>query len=191
MDKKYFYAKSKNEWRNWLKKNHKKEDMICLIRYKRHTDKPSPSVREAMDEAICFGWIDTTVKRIDDERYSICYRRRKKNAKWSNATQSYAKRLIKEKKMTPAGLAAYKLGLKKPTIDLGLPKNAPTPIALKEALAKNKKAKEFWENLAPSYRKYSIHWLERAKLKETKQKRIRAIVEGCKKGQKTPFLGKN
>ena len=63
------YAGTREEWREWLRKNHKKERRVYLISYKKHTGKSSVSHREALEEAICFGWIDTTVKRLDDEKY--------------------------------------------------------------------------------------------------------------------------
>jgi len=178
---KQIHPKSPAAWRRWLERNHTKESRVYLIKYKRHTNKPTISHQESMDEAICYGWIDTTVNRIDDDRYMRGFSRRNKNSRWSNATLSYAKRLIKEGKMTPQGMKMYKEGLKKPVIDHGLPKNPETPENLKKALARNKKAREFFEKLAPSYRRYYIYWVERAKLPETKKKRIKVIVERCKK----------
>lgn len=114
---KTFYAKTRDDWRKWLKKNHEKEKKIGLIRYKKHTGKPSPSHKEAMDEAICFGWIDTTVNRLDDEKYIINFAKRNINSKWSYKTLSYAKEMKKQGKMSPAGLSAYKHGLSKPPQD--------------------------------------------------------------------------
>src|SRR3989344_7228006 len=114
---KKFYAKTREDWRSLLQRNHEKGSKVGLIRYKKHTGKPSPTHQEAMHEAICFGWIDTTVNRIDDEKYMIKFSKRNKNGKWSDNTLRYAKQLIKEGKMSPQGLAAYKLGLSKPTHD--------------------------------------------------------------------------
>ena len=174
---KTFYAKNTKEWREWLRKNHKKESSIYLIKYRKHTNKPSLTSKEAMVEAICFGWIDTTVNRLDEERYVQCFVRRKKNAGWSKNTLSYAKRLIKERKMTKAGLEAYERGLKKGPFDHNLPKNPETPEDLKKALEGNKKAKEFFSNLAPSYRRVYIYHIEKAKRPETRKKRILEVVE--------------
>ena len=171
-----FYAKNRKEWRKWLEKNHEKEKKIALLKYKKHTGKPSLSHKESMEEAICFGWIDTTIKRIDDERYVRNFSRRGKNSRWSNATLGYAKQLIKEKKMTPWGLHYYKEGLKKPVIDHGLPRNPETPEKLIQALAKDKKAQENFNKLAPSYRRSYIYWIERAKREETKIKRTQEVV---------------
>lgn len=182
---KTIHPKSRQEWRSWLEKNHDKETKVSLIKYKKHTGKPAISHKESMEEAICFGWIDTTVKRLDENRYIRNFSRRNKNSRWSNATQNYAKKMIKEKRMAPAGLKAYKEGLKKPVIDFILPENHKTPEDLIEKLNKNLMAKNNFDNLAPSYKKNYIRWIERAKLSETRKKRIKEVVKRC--GEKRKF----
>ncbi|MFC2175014.1 YdeI family protein [archaeon] len=176
--------RSRAEWRNWLKKNHEHETRVRVIRYKKHTKRPSPSYQELMDEAICFGWIDTTINRIDDERYAIHFVKRKKTARWSNNTRSYAKRLIKEKRMTAAGLKAYKGGLKWPTFDHNLPKNPRPSKELLKELSKNKAALENFNGFAPSYKRFYIRWIERAKRKETRDKRISQVVQRSAENKK-------
>ncbi len=169
------YLKTGMEWRDWLSKNHDKEKKVYLIKYKKHTGKPTLTNREAMGEAICFGWIDTTINRIDDEKYSQCFVKRTEKSRWSNNTLSYAKRLIKEGKMTPAGLKMYKLGLKKPVIDHNLPKNPIPPSDLMIELEKNKTALNNFNNFAPSYKRFYIYWIEHAKRQETRNKRIKEV----------------
>ena len=93
---KTIYAKNRKQWGAWLRKNHKKENKVNLIKYKKHTGKPSLTPKEAMEEAICFGWIDTTVNRLDEERYMQRFSKRSKNSRWSKNTLSYAKKLIEE-----------------------------------------------------------------------------------------------
>jgi len=178
------YAQTRKEWRQWLKRNHEREKRVALVKFKRHTNKPALSHKESMDEAICFGWIDTTIKRIDEDRYERRFAKRTKKSRWSKATQSYARLLIKEGRMTEAGMKAFQDGLKKPVIDHGLPKNPATPNNLKKALAKNKKAEAFFKSLAPSYRRYYIYMVEKAKRPETKKKRIKEIVQKCKENKK-------
>ena len=107
------YFKNTSEWRKWLKKNHEKEKAVNLIKYKKHTGKPSLTSKEAMHEAICFGWIDTTINRIDKNRYSQKFVKRNKNGRWSANTISYARKLIREERMTPTGLKSFKEGFKK------------------------------------------------------------------------------
>lgn len=168
------YFKNAKEWRAWLKKNHKKEKKVYVIKYKKHTGKDSLSHRDSLHEAICFGWIDTTVKRLDEDRYRRCFVKRNNNCKWSKNTVKYAKELIKKGKMEPEGLKYYKIGLKN-TIYRNMPKNLKTPKDLLEKLMKNKKAQENFNNLAPSYKRQYLIWIERAKRPETRQKRIKEV----------------
>lgn len=167
----------KNEFRKWLSKNHDKEKKVGLIIHKKHTGKNSPSHRELMEEAICYGWIDTTLKSLDNDKYIRYFCRRNKNSKWSYNTLSYAKRLIKEKKMSHHGLIFYKEGLKKKPHDYGLNKILEFPKELENALNKNKKAKELFEKIAPSYKKSYIRWVVRAKQEETKKRRVNSIIK--------------
>lgn len=169
-------TKTVEKWRNWLAKHHNKKAYIWQIKYKKHTGKTAPTHRDSMDEAICFGWIDTIIRRLDLDRYAVKFVKRNKNSRWSKATIRHAKRLIKEKRMTPAGLEEYKKGLKKPLHDRNLPKNPKAPEDLKIALAKNKKAQENFESLAPSYRKRYLYLIISAKRPETRKKRIREVV---------------
>jgi uncharacterized protein YdeI (YjbR/CyaY-like superfamily) len=172
---KKIYFKDRNSWRNWLKDNHIKENKIAVIRYKKHTNTPSPTHQELMHEAICFGWIDTTVKRLDKNRYLINFSKRSKNSRWSDNTLSYAREMIKQGKMSEEGLNYYHQGLKRPSLDSDVSKNPTMPQDLKEALSKNKKAKTNFDNFAQSYKRVYLRWLERAKTKPTREKRINNI----------------
>ncbi len=165
------YAGTRKEWRDWLRENHTRENKVYLIKYKRHTGRPTLTNKESMEEAICFGWIDTIVKRLDDERYQQCFVRRTDKSRWSKNTRGYAKELIKKRKMTSAGLKRYKEGLLKPTIDLNILQNSPADD-LQKALQEKQGAWSKFKELAPSYQKIYIHWVERAKRPETRQKRI-------------------
>ncbi len=173
---------NRGDFRKWLVKNHEKEQRVSLIVYKKHTGKKSPSHRELIEEAICFGWIDTTVNRLDEDRYQRKFTKRNKNSKWSDNTISYAKQLIKQKKMTPVGLKYYEEGRKRPTHDDGIPKNPAMPKELKAALDKEK-ARECFERFSPSVKKTYYRWLLRGKLEETRKKRIKLIVESAKTGR--------
>lgn len=176
----HIHPKSAKEWRAWLERNHDKETRVGVVKYKRHTKKPTITHQEAMEEAICFGWIDTTVKRLDDDRYVRYFVRRNKNSRWSKATLSYAKRLIKEDRMAPAGRRMFEEGLRKPTIDLGLPKNPPLSRDVRAALQKAG-ALGFFNSLAPSYKRLYIITVERVKLPETRKRKIDWVVDKCRK----------
>jgi len=179
-----FYAKNRKEWRKWFRGNHRQENKVRLIYYKKHTDKPSLTTSDAMDEAICWGWIDTIIKRLDEERYCVTYVKRTKKSKWSDATFARAEREIKAKRITKVGMQAYQWGKKNPVHDHGIPKNPTTPDYLKTALEKNKTASENFKKLAPSYKRMYLRWLLSAKRQETREKRVREIVERMKKGKK-------
>jgi uncharacterized protein YdeI (YjbR/CyaY-like superfamily) len=169
--------KTRAEWRAWLEKNHPKEKKVILIRYKKHTGRPSPSPPELMKEAICWGWIDTTVKRLDEDRYTITYvRRKEKTSKWSNNTQRYARELIASGLMSEYGKKMYEQGLKKPTHDFGLSENPLMPEYLRKELEKKKLLDRF-ESVAPSQQKMYFRAIERAKQPETKKKRIKEIMK--------------
>src|SRR3972149_5860315 len=99
---------SASDFRNWLKKNHNRERIVELVIHKKHTGKPFPSHRELMDEGICFGWIDTIIRRIDNSTFIRTFQRRNEKSKWSKNTLSYARKLIKEKRMTSHGLKFYR-----------------------------------------------------------------------------------
>ena len=175
----------RNEFRKWLAKNHDKKKKVGLILHKKHTGKNSPSHRELMEEAICFGWIDTTVRRLDSDRYVRFFSKRNKNSMWSYNTLGYAKDLVKKKMMTPHGMKFYREGLKKLPHDHGLPKNPSIPIGLKKALAKSKTARKSFDSLPNSMKRTYLRWIFRAKMQDTKNKRIDFVVKNMSKGKWT------
>lgn len=178
------------DFRKWLEKNHVKENHVLVIIHKKHTGKNKTNTAELMKEAICFGWIDTTGKRIDEDRWAINYRKRSKNSSWSYNTLSYAKDLLKKGLMSEEGIKWYKKGLNKKPHDFGIPKNPDMPEELKKELdkVKNKKIKENFEKLSPSMKRTYYRWLIRAKLPETKRKRIGIILKQASKNEKKIIL---
>lgn len=188
-----FLAKNVEKWRIWLEKNHRKKEKIMLVRYKKHTGYESFNQREAMNEAICFGWIDTTLKRLDDEKYGVTFVKRNKNSRWSYNTFARAEEMIKQGKMSEFGMEMYKLGLSKKPHDHGIPKNPDMPEGLKKELDKkvNRNIKEQFEKLAPSHKKNYYRWILRAKRSETRKKRVKQTIENVKKNKKFGVSGKD
>lgn len=174
-----FTVYNRKDFRTWLKKYHKKESRVAVIVHKKHTGKPSPTHRELIEEAICFGWIDTTLRRLDEDTYLRNFTKRSKNSRWSDNTLRYAKELIRLGKMTEQGMHFYKLGLAKPTHDDGIPKNPDMPSELMAALAKNKKAGQNFDSFSPSAKKAYYRWILRAKLPPTRKKRVGQIVRAA------------
>jgi len=168
--------KSRAQWRRWLERNHGQKDAVLVLMQKRHTGKPAVNHRESLEEALCFGWVDTITKRIDEDVYARRFVKRKPGANWSVNTLSYAKRLLADGKMTPAGIKAYELGLKKRPHDYDRPTTLHIPADLQAALAALGATKRFaaW---SPSQRKMLLYWIVRAKRPETRAKRIKELAQ--------------
>jgi uncharacterized protein YdeI (YjbR/CyaY-like superfamily) len=177
---------SVQEWRAWLRKNHKREERVILVRYKKHTGKKSFNQREAMDEAICFGWIDTTIKRLSDAQYGVTFVKRKKTSKWSDNTFARARGMIKQKRMSKFGLEMFKQGEKYPVHDHGIPKNPDMPEELRREL-KAKGLLDKFNDLAPSCNRMYYRWILSGKRAETREKRVKATVSATGKEE---LLGK-
>jgi uncharacterized protein YdeI (YjbR/CyaY-like superfamily) len=103
---KTLYVSSRKEWRNWLEKNHTIEKEIWLIYYRKATGKPRIPYNDAVEEALCYGWIDSTQKKLDDERLAQRFTPRRKDSQLSQANKERIDKLVAEGKMTPAGLEA-------------------------------------------------------------------------------------
>ena len=176
------YAKDRDEWRAWLERNHRQAAEIWLVYYKKHTRRPSVAYAEAVEEALCYGWIDGIVKRIDDERYAQRFTPRRAGSAWSELNRQRARRLIDEGRMTSAGEAVLPAGLmegggERPGRPSRSEKDEAALDELMTALATNRVAREYFEGLAPSYRRMYIGWIANAKRAETRGKRLREAVE--------------
>ena len=186
MTEQRIYAGTQKDWRTWLEKNHLTEKKVGVIVHKKHTGKPTLSHREYMNEAICFGWIDTTIKRLDEDTFLRYFARRNDKSRWSDNTLSYAKQLLAEGRMAPEGIRRYNEGRSRKTHDHGIPKNPDMPEELKADLKKNMRAQKAFLLLAPSIKRLLYRMILRAKLPETREKRVRvaiAAVTGQKKRQ--------
>ena len=107
MNEPSIYLPTREAWRDWLDKHHDSEPLIWLIHYKKHTGKPSIPYNDAVEEALCFGWIDSLVRRIDEEKYMQKYTPRKPRSTWSKHNVRRVEKMIAEGKMTERGLGLY------------------------------------------------------------------------------------
>lgn len=174
------------EFRSWLKKNHKECAGIWLRIWKVSSETPTVTYAEALDEALCFGWIDGQKKPHDSHSWLQRFTPRKPSSRWSRKNTEHAERLIKAKKMTPSGLrevqAAKSDGRWESAYDSF--SNAKVPEDFLKELAKNKKAKAFFETLNKT-NLYSISYrLQTAKKAETREKRIKEIIQKLARGEK-------
>ena len=181
------YVKNRKEWRNWLKKNHNKEKLVWLVYYKKHTGKPRIPYDDAVEEALCYGWIDSTIKRVDDEIYIQKFTPRNKRSKWSELNKQRVEKLIKQRKMVKPGLdkvnAAKENGDWDKVIE-AVEVKYKMPEELKILLASDKKAATLFESLPPSQKKLYIAWIASAKKIETRERRAAEAFELLKKNKK-------
>ncbi len=177
-------CKTIEDWRKWLKQNHRTVDEIWLVFYKKGAGEQSLDYDSSLDEALCFGWIDSLIKKIDDTKYARKFTPRNEVSKWSGINKKRIGRLIKAGRMTKAGLAVVTAAKANGCWDK--PDRPPTvtevPVELQAALKENKKALEYFNQLVPSHRTQYIMWIAMAKRPETRDKRIREAIALLEKG---------
>ncbi len=183
---KQVYVTNRTDWRAWLEENFKTEKEVWLIHYKKHTGKPSIPYEDAVEEALCFGWIDGLLRRIDDEKYIIRYSPRQKKSIWSDSNKRRIEKLIKQGRMTEAGLAKVKQAKENGEWDRAMSReeDPQVPPDLKKALVTNRNAMKNFYNFAPSYRKQYTWWITSAKKGETRAKRIQETVNRAAQNMK-------
>lgn len=176
MEPKFF--KKQSDFRKWLEKNHQKETELIVGFYKVDSGKPSMSWSESVDEALCFGWIDAVRKSIDAERYQIRFTRRKPSSIWSAVNIRKMEELTAKGLMQPAGLAIFE-HRKEEKSKVYAHENAEVTLSpeFEKQFKKNKKAWEYFQSLAPSYRKPATNWVMSAKQEATQLKRLNELIE--------------
>lgn len=156
---KTLYVVTRQEWRNWLSINHNKESEIWLIYYKKSSNKPRIPYNDAVEEAICFGWIDSIVKSIDDEKFTQRFTPRRPKSNLSEANKERIRRLIAQNKMTEYGLAAIN------HIQEDFTKNVNLDIApdILKALKEDEMVWKHFQDFPESYKTIRIGWIEEAR----------------------------
>lgn len=173
-----FYPESKQIWRNWLEKHHQKEQSVWVLFYKKGSDKPSISWSEAVDEALCFGWIDSKPNKRDEESYYRYFSQRNSKSIWSKINKEKIEKLTKAGKMAPAGLEMVRIAKEDGTWNtLDEVDNLMVPSDLLAAFNANQTAYENWEAFPPSSKKIILYWIMSAKREETRAKRISETVD--------------
>jgi uncharacterized protein YdeI (YjbR/CyaY-like superfamily) len=173
-------VRSRQEWRAWLAKHHTESPGIWLVFHKAHTGVKSIPYEDMVREALCFGWIDSLVKRLDDDRYAVKITPRKPASKWSDINRKRWTELKTAGSLTAAGLAAA------PTDSTYAPrpKIPLLPAYIKKALKANDRAWRFFQQLAPTYRRNFVVWVHVAKRPETRARRLREAVALLAAGKK-------
>ena len=179
-----YYPESRTDWRNWLVKNHNTRQSIWLIFYKKNSNKYSISWSEAVDEALCFGWIDSKKQTIDQYSYRQYFSQRKPNSTWSKVNKEKVAQLIENGLMTESGLHSIRIAKQNGSWTiLDQIEQLIIPDDLQLALESKRNALEYFESLNKSRKKILLYWVISAKRQETRTKRINIIAESLAKTQ--------
>ncbi len=173
-------VRNRQQWRRWLGKYHASSPGVWLVFHKDHTGVKSIPYEDSVREALCFGWIDSLIKRLDDDRYARKFTPRQPTSKWSDINRKRWVELKAAGQLTAAGLAAAPTGS-----TYGRPPAIPDlPAYVAKALKANPKAWSFFQELAPTYRRHFVGWIHSAKRPETREKRIRESITLLAAGKK-------
>lgn len=182
---KTFKAKNQSEWRNWLEKNHQSEQSVWLIIYKKESEIESVYYPEAVDEALCFGWIDSKPNKRDGQSYYQFFSQRNPKSNWSKVNKNKIDRLIREDRMSKTGLDMVELakvnGTWNALDDVG---NLITPADLQKAFDQNLTALNYWKQFPKSVKRGILEWILNAKKAETRDKRIQETVSMAEKNER-------
>lgn len=171
-----FFAKQ-TDFRKWLEKNHTIERELLVGFYKVDSGKPSMTWSQSVDEALCFGWIDGVRKSIDKDSYQIRFTPRKRSSIWSAVNIQKIETLTKLGLMQPSGLEIFeKRKENESPIYSDQHAEVKFPLAFEKLFKANKIAWDYFQSLAPSYRKHSTYWVMSAKQQTTKQKRLHELI---------------
>jgi uncharacterized protein YdeI (YjbR/CyaY-like superfamily) len=173
---KTFYAEDRSIWRAWFAGHASTETEIWLVYYKKHTGKPSVAYMDSLEEALCHGWVDSLIQKIDEDKYARKFTPRKAGSNWSEVNRRLVAKLVRDGLMTEAGLTRVDF----PLPDLETVRLPPTaqeiPEWLESALKANPFAWENFKNLPPSHQRRYIAWISDARREATREKRIHEAI---------------
>jgi uncharacterized protein YdeI (YjbR/CyaY-like superfamily) len=185
MDMKHtFYAANRDEWRAWLESHYSSETEVWLIYYRANSGVSSIPYEDSVEEALCFGWVDNLIQRIDEQCYGRKFTPRQPNSPWSESNRRRVARLVQQGRMTEAGLS--KIPFPIPPVD-----NSPLPPRkipalspeLQQELQTHPLAWAFFQKLPPSHRRQYSGWVMDAKKEETRQKRLKEVIDKLEQGK--------
>ena len=175
----------KKDWRKWLELNHKKKEAVWLIFYKKKSPINNLSWSESVDEALCFGWIDSTKRTIDSEKYKQYFCKRKAKSNWSKINKDKVKTLIEQGLMKEEGYKSIEIAKENGSWTiLDQVEALVIPEDLKEEFTNSEGSMEYFSSLSNSAKKILLYWVVSAKRKETRQNRIVEIAENARKNLK-------
>jgi uncharacterized protein YdeI (YjbR/CyaY-like superfamily) len=184
---KSFTPSKLEDWRKWLEKNHNHEQEIWLVYFKPASGKVNIDYESSVEEALCFGWIDSIIQKIDDEKYARKFNPRRLESKWSETNKRRVKKIILEGRMTEAGMAKVTFDMKE--VDANKPKaqrpHMDIPEKIEKALKSQPKVWDAFQKIPPSHKRNYILWLSDAKKPETFERRLNLLIEEVTAGKPT------
>lgn len=185
------YFPNKKAFRSWLSENHDKSPGIWLVFYKKQIKIECIDYKDALEEALCFGWIDSIIKKIDDEKYVRKFTPRTDTSKWSEVNKKIVTALINEGRMTEFGLKKIDVYLKTGKVEWSSKeeekkdsKSFTVPESMINVFAKNEPALTNFNGLAQTYKRHYVLWITSAKQEETIQRRLKEAIELLKQNKK-------
>ena len=178
-----FLAQTVAQWRDWLTEHHASESEVWLIFHKRHTAVGSIDYKDALDEALCFGWVDSLIKRLDDRRYARKFTPRSADSRWSAINRKRYAELKADGRLRPPGIERPPGHRGYSPLPPRLPMPSKLPAYIQAALISNDTALRHFEALAPSQRRRYFAWIESAKREETKLRRLKEAIRLLARGK--------
>jgi uncharacterized protein YdeI (YjbR/CyaY-like superfamily) len=172
-----------DQWRAWLEEHHASESEIWLVFHKQHTEVASIDYADALDEALCFGWVDSLVKRLDDRRYARKFTPRRSDSRWSTKNRQRYEALEVSGRLKPAGIKRPPTGRGYGPRPARLPMPSKLPAYIQAALSKHPAALRHFEALPPSQQRRYLGWIESAKREETKLRRLKEALRLLRGGK--------
>ena len=184
---KSFTPKTPSDWRNWLEQNHDREREVWLVYRKAGRSKVNIDYETSVEEALCFGWIDSIIQKIDEEKYARKFNPRRMDSNWSETNRRRVLKLIREGRMTEAGKAKITFDLNEVDTSKPSPRRVPLrmPENLERALKSHPGLWEAFQGISPSYQRNYILWLADAKKPETFERRFQILAEEVMAGKPT------
>jgi uncharacterized protein YdeI (YjbR/CyaY-like superfamily) len=183
MEPKFF--KTQHDFRKWLEANHDKKDEIIVGFYKVGSGKPSMTWSEAVDQAICFGWIDGVRRKYDEDSYTNRFTPRRPRSNWSAVNIAKVAELTKNGLMRPAGIAAYEKREEARSGVYAYENSTEFSAEFEQKFKSNRKAWEFFSSQAPWYRRVSVHRVMSAKQEKTRNDRLEKLIAASEKGERS------
>lgn len=175
-------VRSRAEWRRWLQRNHASSSGVWLVFYKAHTGRTPVTYDAAVEEALCFGWIDSTTNKLDADRYLQRFSPRRRGSRWSVSNLERVRRLMSAGLMTPAGMELLEGAELRPALITTVSDTVGEDV--KRAVAKNRQAAKQFALLPPGYLRTTMRWINTAKKPETRARRIAEFVTVTARGER-------